>query len=426
MEVLMLFLIMFALMALSVPIGFSIVIAATACFALFTNIPISVIAQTAVTGLDSFPMLACPFFILAGALMSKGGLAKRLINMIQSFVGHLTGGLAIASVVTCMFFGAISGSATATVSSIGGFMIPEMKKRGYETGFCASLVSCAGSLGLFIPPSLSLVFYGVVTSTSISDLFIATIIPGIIVTLVLCIVAWFLSKKYGYPKERKCSWRERGRAVWDAKWAIICPVIILGGIYSGFFTPTEAAVVAVVYSLIIGAFVYKELDLKSIWETLIEAMSMNGLVMFLLAFATGFARYVTLANVPAKLVAFISGLTTSPVLILLMINILVLLVGCVMDNVPSIMILSPILLPLAVQAGLTPIQFGVVMSINTTIGLVTPPYGADLFVGATIAKCRVEDTFKTLLPFVFGLIAALMLITFVPETSTFILDFMKK
>lgn len=183
---------------------------------------------------------------------------------------------------------------------------------------------------------------------------------------------------------------------------------------------------AVVYSLIIGAFVYKELDLKSIWETLIEAMSMNGLVMFLLAFATGFARYVTLANVPAKLVAFISGLTTSPMLILLMINILVLLVGCVMDNVPSIMILSPILLPLAVQAGLTPIQFGVVMSINTTIGLVTPPYGADLFVGATIAKCRVEDTFKTLLPFVFGLIAALMLITFVPETSTFILDFMKK
>ena len=425
MEVLLLFLIMFGLMAFSVPIGFSIVIAASACFALFTDVPISIIAQTAVTGLDSFPMLACPFFILAGALMSRGGLAKRLINMIQSFVGHLTGGLAISSVVTCMFFGAISGSATATVSSIGGFMIPEMKQRGYETGFCASLVSCAGSLGLFIPPSLSLVFYAVVTSSSISDLFIATVIPGIIVTAVLCLVAWFLSRKYGYPKEKKSTWRERGRAVWDAKWAIICPVIILGGIYSGFFTPTEAAVVAVVYSIIIGVFVYKELDLKAIWETLIEAMSMNGLVMFLLAFATGFARYVTLAQVPTKLVSFISGITSSPILILLMINVLVLLVGCVMDNVPSIMILSPILLPLAMQAGLTPVQFGVVMSINTTIGLVTPPYGADLFVGATIAKCKVEDTFRTLLPFVIGLIFCLFLVTYIPDISTFVLEFMK-
>ncbi len=425
MEILLLFIIMFGLMAFSVPIGFSIVIAASACFALFTEVPISVIAQTAVTGLDSFPMLACPFFILAGALMSRGGLAKRLIDMIQSFVGHLTGGLAISSVVTCMFFGAISGSATATVSSIGGFMIPEMKQRGYETGFCASLVSCAGSLGLFIPPSLSLVFYAVVTGSSIADLFIATVVPGIIVTVVLCLVAWFLSRKYGYPKEKKSTWRERGRAVWDAKWAIVCPVIILGGIYSGLFTPTEAAVVAVVYSIIIGVFVYKELDLKAIWETLIESMSMNGLVMFLLAFATGFARYVTLEQVPTKLVSFISGITDSPILILLMINVLVLLVGCVMDNVPSIMILSPILLPLALQAGLTPVQFGVVMSINTTIGLVTPPYGADLFVGATIAKCKVEDTFRTLLPFVIGLIFCLFLVTYIPDLSTFVLEFMK-
>lgn len=424
MEIVSLFLIMFALMAFSVPIGFSIVIAASFCFMMFTNVPISIIAQTAVTGLDSFPMLACPFFILAGALMSRGGLAKRLINMIQSFCGHLTGGLAIASVITCMFFGAISGSATATVSSIGGMMIPEMKKRGYETGFCASLVSCAGSLGLFIPPSLSLVFYGVVTGTSISDLFIATIVPGILVTLVLCLVAWGLSKKYNYPREERASWKERMQAIWEAKWAIICPVIILGGIYSGFFTPVEAAVVAVVYSLIIGIFVYKELTLASVWETLIEAMSMNGLIMFLLAFATGFARYITLAQVPTKLVSAISGLTDSPFLILLMINVFILLVGCVMDNVPSIMILSPILLPLAMKAGLNSIQFGVLISINTTIGLVTPPYGADLFVGATIAKCKVEDTFRTLIPFVIGLILSLMIITYIPGISTFLLELM--
>ncbi len=425
MDVGLLFLVMFGLMALTVPIGFAIAISASVCFIAFTDVPVSVIAQSAVTGLDSFPMLACPFFILAGGLMSKGGLAKRLVDLMQALFGHITGGLSIASVITCMFFGSISGSATATVSSVGGFMVPEMKSRGYDAGFCASLVAAAGSLGVFIPPSLTLVFYGIVTQTSITDLFIATVIPGILVTLALVLVCLWLSKKYNYPKEKKATKQELIRSLKEAKWALICPIIILGGIYSGLFTPTESAVIAVIYSIIIGFFVHKELDLKALKEVLLESMAVNGMIMFLLAFASGFARYVTLAQVPVKLVGFITGVTTNPVLILLMINILVLLVGCVVDNVPSIMILSPILLPLAETCGLTPVEFGVIMSVNTAIGLITPPYGADLFVGATIAKCKLQDTFKTLLPMVGAQIAVLFFITYVPQSISFLVDLLR-
>ena len=422
MGVWILFLVMFGLMAFSVPIGYSIAMAAAFCFVKYTSIPVQIVAQSAITGLDSFPMLACPFFILAGALMSKGGLAKRLVNVMEAFFGHLTGGLSISAVVTCMFFGAISGSATATVSSVGGFMIPEMKKRGYGAGYCASLMSCAGSLGVFIPPSLTLVFYGLVTQTSIADLFIATVPAGILITIALCITAWRMSKKNNYPKEAKVSWKDALKCVWEAKWALICPVIILGGIYSGLFTPTEAAIVSVVYAIVIGVFVYKELTLKDIYDTLLESMATNGMIMFLLAFATGFAKYITLAQVPQKIVASILSFTSSPLLILLLINVLVLLTGCVIDNVPNIMILSPILLPLAVKAGLTPIEFGVIISVNTSIGLVTPPYGADLFVGATIARCKVEDTFKSLFPFVLAQILCLFIITYFPQPMTWFVN----
>lgn len=422
MGVWLLFVIMFALMALTVPIGYAIAMAAAFCFINFTKIPVSIVAQSAITGLDSFPMLACPFFILAGNLMSKGGLAKRLVNVMQAFFGHLTGGLSIAAIVTCMFFGAISGSATATVSAVGGFMMPEMKERGYDAGYCASLMSCAGSLGVFIPPSLTLVFYGLVTQTSIADLFIATIPAGVMITVALCIVAWRLSKKYNYPLEKRIPLKEAFRCVWDAKWALICPIIILGGIYSGIFTPTEAAIVSVVYAIIIGVFVYKELTLKDIYNTLLESMATNGMIMFLLAFATGFAKYVTLAQVPQQIVTAILGFTSNRFIILLLINILVLITGCVIDNVPNIMILSPILLPLAMKAGLTPIEFGVIISVNTSIGLVTPPYGADLFVGATIAKCKVEDTFKPLIPFVVAQVICLFILTYIPQTMSWLVN----
>ena len=351
--------------------------------------------------------------------MSKGGLAKRLINMIQSFVGHLTGGLAIASVVTCMFFSAISGSATATVSSIGGFMIPEIKKRGYETGFCASLVSCAGSLGLFIPPSLSLVFYGVVTSSSISDLFIATIIPGIIVTLVLCIVAWFLSKKYGYPKERKCSWRERGRAVWDAKWAIICPVIILGGIYGGIFTATEAGGIACVYALVVGVFIYKGIKTrKQAFDIFYETGYSIGTILMIFPMTLIFSRLLVMNGVPEMVTNFMMGISVNRYVILLLLDILLVLAGFFLDCNVLLLVLTPLLLPTATAIGLSQIHLATIIFVAIGLGGMTPPMATQLYIAVRICNSDLLKTCKALIPlFLFAALPVLLLVTYVPFLS---------
>ena len=421
MDIVILFLILFACITISVPIGYSLAIATIICFRFFTNIPLLVVAQTCITGVDSFPMLAIPFFILAGIIMSKGGVAKRLVTLAQTCLGHVTGGLGIVATVTCMFFGAISGSATATASAIGGFMIPEMKEHGYDSGFSASLVAAAGTIGIIIPPSLSFVIYGVVTNSSITDLFIAGIVPGVLMTIVLCVVSYLLSLKNHVPKMPRVTGKERLHAFWDAKWSLLAPVIILGGIYSGIFTPTEAAVVAIVYSVIIGMFVYRELNWKDLYDGLKETMQLGGMIMFMMAIATAFARYVTLAQVPDKVVSFITGITDNPVIILMIMNIFLLLVGCIIDNIPAVTILAPILLPVAQEAGLSVIQFGVVIVLNTTIGLITPPYGPNLFIGATIAKCRLEDMMRSLVPMLLAVIGVLLVVTFFPGISTIFL-----
>lgn len=421
MDIVILFLILFACIALTVPVGYSLALATLICFRLYTSIPLLTVAQTCITGLDSFPLLAIPFFILSGIIMSEGGVAKRLVIFANSFLGHISGGLAIVTTVTCMFFGAISGSASATTSAIGGIMIPEMKKGGYPSGFAASLSASAGIIGIIIPPSIAFVIYGVVTQSSITDLLIAGIIPGVLMTIALCIVSYMLAKKNNVPKTEKTTAKVRLEAFWDAKWALLSPVIILGGIYTGYFTPTEAAVISIVYSVFIGMFVYRELTLKGLYDALKETMLLSGMIMFMMALATAFARYVTLAQVPAKVVAGITGFTDSPFIILLLINIFLLLVGCIIDNIPALTILAPILLPLALEAGLSVVQFGVVIVINTSIGLITPPYGPNLFIASAIAKCKLEEMMKPLVPMFLVLVAALMIVTYFPGISTIFL-----
>ncbi len=421
MDILFLFFMMFLLISISVPIGFAVGGATIITLLLYTDLPLTMVSQYAVDGVDSFPMLAIPFFILAGMIMSSGGIARRIIDVAGNVVGFMVGGLGSVTILASMFFAAISGSALATVSAIGTIMIPEMKKKGYEEGYSATLTAVAGTIGVIIPPSIPLVIFGVVTGTSIGDLFIAGIIPGILIAVVLMITNYFISKKEGYVGQKRLPRKELLQSIWEAKWALITPVIILGGIYAGIFTPTEAAVVAVVYSVIVSVFIYKELSLKDLYRTLVETAVLNGITTFLLGLSTAFAIYLSTEQVPSQILNLLIGITDNKIIILIMINIFLLLIGCIMDNVPATIILAPMLLPVMIAFDISPVQFGIFLTINLTIGLITPPYGCDLFVASAVAGIPIERMLKYLWPFLLAMISILLLATYVPAISMILL-----
>ena len=399
---------------IGIPIAFSIGIATVA--ALFAGgIPGSFIAQQSFLAVDNFPLMAVPFFILAGALMETGGLSKRIINVAQEMMGNVTGGFGIVTIIASAIFAAISGSSPATVAAIGSIMIPAMVKRGYSKDFASAVAGSGGGLGIVIPPSIPMIIYGVVTGVSIGDMFLAGFVPGIFLATLMIIWIYITSKKRGYVGTGvKFSFRRLLKATKEGFWALMAPVIILGGIYSGVFTPTESAVIAVVYGLVVGLFIYKELKWKDIPKTLIASAMITGTTVIIMGTATGFGKLITMYQVPNQLADLILGVSDSKYVVLLLITALVLFVGTFMETLSIIIILAPLFLPVLIQLGVDPIHFGILLVVGAEIGMMTPPLGVNLFVASGISGLSIEKVSKAIFPFVLVLVFGLTVMLFVP------------
>lgn len=409
------------LLIIGVPVAVSLGLAALATILGAGTLPIDFVATTAFTSIDSFPIMAIPFFIAAGVFMGAGGLSHRLLRLADELLGSLHGGLALATVGTCMFFAAISGSGPATVAAIGSLTIPAMVERGYDKLFAAALVAAAGAIGVMIPPSNPFVVYGVSSQVSIGKLFLGGIMPGLLTGFALMAFAYLYCKKRGW----KGSVRERSaktflHALWESKWALMVPVIVLGGIYGGLMTPTEAAAVAAFYGLIVGCFIHREMNFKKLMDCLVEACGTSAVIIMLMSMATIFGNIMTLEDVPTSIAAGILSFTESKIMVLLMINVLLLIVGTFMEALAAIVILTPILLPVVVRVGVDPLHFGIIMVVNLAIGFITPPVGVNLFVASGIAKAKIADLARVALPLLALMIAVLLLITYVPEIPLYL------
>lgn len=424
MTIFLLFATLAVTLLIGVPIAISLGVSALVAIYFGTTLPLDIIAQKAFTSLDNFSLLAIPFFMLAGVLMGKGGVSKRLLDLASTMVGWITGGLSLVTIIACMFFAAISGSGPATVAAIGGFMIPAMINKNYSPGFAAAVPAAAGSIGVIIPPSIPFVLYGVIGSVSVGDMFIAGIIPGVLIGVSMLILAYFISKKNDYkPDDTEVfNFMDVLKAVNDAKWALLIPVIILGGIYGGIFSPTEAAVVAVVYALFIGGFVYKELNWKNIYESFRETIVINATTMIIIGFSVSFAYFMTLEQIPSTIAEFLTGLSSSPIVVLLIINLFLLVVGMFIDTISALVVLTPILLPVVTVLGVDPIHFGVILVANLAIGFVTPPLGVNLFVASSVGKVQFEKIAVAVIPFILVMVACILLITYIPELSLWLVN----
>ena len=416
----LIFALLVALMITGMPI--SIALGLTVLIFLFTltDVPIDAVALKLFTGIEKFEIMSIPFFILAGSFLTHGGVARRMIDFATSLIGHWHGGLALAGVVACAMFALVCGSSVATVVAIGGIILPGMVRHGYPMKFGAGVIVVAGSLGILMLPSIPKVIYAVSTNTSIGALFVAGLLPGTLLTTMLCATTWFLARKRGYPRLDRATWWQAWRAFRESLWGLMLVVIIIGGIYSGIFTATEAAAMAAVYAFVISVFVYKALKLKDVPRVLLQSANMSAMLLYIITNAVLFSFVLTNENIPSALADWILGMDLGWISFLLIVNILLLIAGNFMEPSSIILIMAPILFPTAKRLGIDPVHFGIVIDVNMEVGLCHPPVGLNLYVASTIARLGITELTMAVMPWLMTMLVFLVIVTYWPELTLFL------
>ncbi|HEY0527064.1 MAG TPA: TRAP transporter large permease subunit [Stellaceae bacterium] len=408
---------LFALMLTGMPISISLGLTVLTFLFTMTQVPIASVALKLFTGIENFSIMAIPFFILAGNFLTHGGVARRMIKFTTSLVGHWPGGLGLAGVVACGLFAAIAGSSVATVVAIGSIILPAMVQHGYPKRFGAGVITTSGALGILVPPSIILVLYGVSTNTSIGALFMAGVIPGVLLTIVLGTLTWFIALRNGYPRMERATWAERFYAFRESLWGLLLVGIVLGGIYSGAFTPTEAAAVSAVYAFVIAVFVYKDMPLRRVPKVLLDSANMSAMLLYIITNAVLFSFLMTSENIPQAMAEWMISKEFSVWAFLLIVNIVLLLAGNVMEPTSILLIMAPILLPLVTRLGIDPIHFGILMAVNMEVGLCHPPVGLNLYVASGVANMGITELTVAVMPWLIAMLLFLGVITYVPAIS---------
>lgn len=416
--------IFFVLMLLRVPIAISLAMS-TMVLLLLSDFNMTMVPQRMFTALDSFPMMAIPGFVLAGVLLARGGISKYLIEALKSWVGHLSGGLSVVTILACMIFAAISGSSPATAAAIGSIMIPAMINAGYEKKYAMGLVAAAGTLGILIPPSIPLIIYGITAEVSIGKLFMAGVVPGLFLGGVLIASAIFYAKRNGYGRGKKATWAERRSKSFKAIWGAFLPVLILGSIYSGVVTPTESAVIAVFYGIIVSAFIYRELHWKDVRPIMVESINITAMIFLIIGAASLFGLYLTSAQIPQQVGAWIAESDMNKWTFMIIVNLLFFVMGMFLEAVSIILITLPILLPMLIYFDIDLIHFAIIMTINMELGMITPPVGLNLFVVSGIAKEKLGAVVRGVIPFIFLMIFVLIVVILLPQLSLWLVDQME-
>ena len=411
------FVLLLLLMLTGMPISISLGLTVLTFLFTMTSVPIESVALKLFTGIEKFEIMAIPFFILAGNFLTHGGVARRMINFATSMVGHWHGGLALAGVFACALFAAVSGSSPATVVAIGSIILPAMVKQGYPKKFGAGVITTSGALGILIPPSIVMVMYSVTTNTSVGQLFMAGVVPGLMLAFLLGLTTWVLARKHDYPRMPKASWTERFVAFRRSAWGLLLIVIVMGGIYSGIFTPTEAAAMAAVYAFVIAVFVYKDLKLQQVAKVLLDSAAMSAMLLYIITNAVLFSFLMTSENIPQAMAEWITGQGLGVIGFLAVVNVLLLLAGNVMEASSIVLIMAPILFPVAMKLGIDPVHFGILIVVNMEVGMCHPPVGLNLYVASGITKMGISELTVAVLPWLFTMLGFLMLITYVPQIS---------